>query len=133
MSLFSITIATPEGKMFSGEVSSCTAQGVDGKFQVLTGHAPLISILGIGEMKLELENSEVQHLCTSGGFLEIENNEMNIVVETAEWAKDIDVERAQAAKERAEKRLDKKGEIDVERASAAMLRAISRIQVASKS
>ena len=58
---------------------------------------------------------------------------MSVVVETAEWAKDIDLERAKAAKERAEKRLEKKGEMDIERASAALLRAINRIQVAAKS
>jgi len=53
MSLFSINIATPEGKMFSGEISSCTAQGANGKFQVLTDHAPLISMIDVGEMKIE--------------------------------------------------------------------------------
>jgi len=133
MSLFSISIATPEGKMFSGEISICTAQGANGKFQVLTDHAPLISMIDVGEMKIELENSKIEYLSTSGGFLEIENNEMNIVVETAEWAKDIDVDRAKAAKDRAEKRMDEKSDIDVDRASAALMRALSRLNVASKS
>lgn len=133
MSLFLINIATPEGKMFSGEISSCTAQGVNGKFQVLTDHAPLISMIDVGEMKIEMENSKIEYLSTSGGFLEIENNEMNIVVETAEWAKDIDVDRAKAAKDRAEKRMDEKSDIDVDRASAALMRALSRLNVASKS
>jgi F-type H+-transporting ATPase subunit epsilon len=133
MTLFSINIATPEGKMFSGEISSCTATGVNGKFQVLTGHAPLISMIDIGEMKLEMENSNTELLSTSGGFLEIENNEMNIVVETAEWAKNIDLDRAKSAKERAEKRLAEKVDIDVTRASAALMRALCRLNVASKS
>lgn len=133
MSLFSINIATPEGKMFSGEISSCTAKGVNGKFQVLTGHASLISMIDIGEMKLEMENNKTEFLSTSGGFLEVENNEMNIVVETAEWAKDIDLDRAESAKERAEKRLAEKGDIDVARASAALMRALCRLDVASKS
>ena len=133
MSLFSINIATPEGKMFSGEISSCTAQGANGKFQVLTDHAPLISMIDVGEMKIELDNNKIEFLSTSGGFLEVENNEMNVVVETAEWAKDIDIERAKAAKERAEQRLEEKKDIDVDRASAALLRALSRLNVASKS
>ena len=133
MSLFLINIATPEGKMFSAEISSCTAQGVNGKFQVLTDHAPLISMIDVGEMKIELENSKIEYLSTSGGFLEIENNEMNVVVETAEWAKDIDVDRAKDAKDRAEKRMDEKSDIDVDRASAALMRALSRLNVASKS
>ena len=133
MSLFSINIATPEGKMFSGEISSCTAQGANGKFQVLSDHAPLISMIDVGEMKIELDNNKIEFLSTSGGFLEVENNEMNVVVETAEWAKDIDIERAKAAKERAEQRLEEKKDIDVDRASAALLRALSRLNVASKS
>jgi len=133
MSLFSINIATPEGKMFSGEISSCTAQGANGKFQVLTDHAPLISMIDVGEMKIELDNNKIEFLSTSGGFLEIENNEMNVVVETAEWAKDIDIDRAKAARERAEQRLEEKKDIDVDRASAALLRALSRLNVTSKS
>lgn len=133
MSLFSINIATPEGKMFSGNISSCTAPGVDGKFQVLKDHAPLISMIDIGEMKIVLENDKINFLATSGGFLEIENNEMNIVVETAEWASDIDIERAKIAKERAEKRIEQKDNIDIARASTSLMRAINRIKVASKS
>ncbi|MCK5032165.1 MAG: ATP synthase F1 subunit epsilon [Calditrichia bacterium] len=132
MSLFSITIATPEGKMFSGEISSCTATGVNGKFQVLTNHAPLISMIDVGKMKIELENKKTDYLATSGGFLEIENNEMNVVVETAEWAKNIDLDRAKSAKERAEKRLAQKDNIDIARASASLIRAINRIDVAAK-
>lgn len=132
MSLFSITIATPEGKMFSGDILSCTAQGVDGKIQVLKDHAPLISMISIGEMKIELENNNSEYLSTGGGFLEVENNVMNIVVESAEWARDIDLNRAKAAKERAEKRLAEKGDINIDRAKAALLRALSRLQVASR-
>ena len=132
MSLFSITIATPEGKMFSGEISSCTATGVNGKFQVLTNHAPLISMIDVGKMKIELENKKTDYFATSGGFLEIENNEMNVVVETAEWAKNIDLDRAKSAKERAEKRLAQKDNIDIARASASLIRAINRIDVAAK-
>lgn len=133
MSLFSINIATPEGKMFSGDIASCTAQGLKGKFQILKDHASLISMIDIGEMKIEMENNKTEYLSTSGGFLEVENNEMNVVVETAEWAKDIDIERATAAKERAKKRLLEKENTDVARANAALLRAISRLNVASKS
>jgi F-type H+-transporting ATPase subunit epsilon len=132
MSLYSIVIATPEGKMFTGDISSCTARGIDGKFQVLTNHAPLISVIDVGEMKLELENNNIDFLATSGGFLEINNNEMNVVVETAEWAKNIDLDRAKSAKERAEKRLDQKENIDIARASSSLMRALNRINVASK-
>ena len=132
MSLYSIVIATPEGKMFKGEISSCTAKGVNGKFQVLTNHAPLISMIDVGEMKLELENNKIDFLATSSGFLEVENNEMNVVVETAEWAKNIDLDRAKSAKERAEKRLVQKDNIDIARAGASLMRAINRIKVAGK-
>ena len=133
MSLFSINIATPEGQMFSGNISSCTATGADGKFQVLKDHAPLISMIDVGEMKIVQEDNKTSFLATSGGFLEIENNEMNIVVETAEWATEIDIDRAKSAKERAETRIDQKDNIDIARASASLMRAINRINVADKS
>lgn len=133
MSAFSINIATPHGLLFSGEVNSCMATAVDGKFQMLTNHAAMMSLIDIGEINIENLEGKKDYIATSGGFLEIKNNELNVIVESAEWARDIDLDRATSAKDRAEKRLSEKGDIDIDRATIALMRAINRINVSSKS
>jgi F-type H+-transporting ATPase subunit epsilon len=131
--MFSINIATPQGLLFSGEVKSCIATGLDGKFQLLTKHAPMISIIDIGELNIKNSGGKREYIATSFGFLEIKNNQLNVIVESAEWAKNIDLDRANSAKERAEKRLAEKDNIDIDRANIALMRAINRIKVSSRS
>lgn len=132
MPTYSISIATPQGILFSGEVNSCTATGLDGKFQVLNNHAPMLSLIDIGELLMEYSDDKYDYIATSNGFLEIKNNQLNIIVESAEWAKDIDLERAKAAKDRAKKRIIQKENIDLTRARVSLMRAINRIKVASR-
>lgn len=132
MPTLSINIATPQGLLFSGEVSSCTANGLNGKFQVLHNHAPMMSLINVGELNIERPDNKREYIATSNGFLEIKNNQINIIVESAEWAKDIDVNRAKAAKDRADKRLVQKENIDLTRAQSALMRAMNRIKVASR-
>lgn len=132
MPTLSINIATPQGLLFSGEVSSCTTTGVKGKFQVLNDHAPLMSLINVGELSIEHPDKKREYIATSNGFFEIKNNQINIVVESAEWARDIDVDRAKAAKDRADKRLIQKEDIDLTRAQSALMRAVNRIKVASR-
>jgi F-type H+-transporting ATPase subunit epsilon len=125
-----IEIVTPNGVKLSGEIRSCFAPGTEGQFQILSGHAPLLSILEIGEIKIQKDDG-IQLLATSGGFLEVKANLISIVVESAEFAADIDIERARAAEERAKNRLKTNEEIDVERAKFALLRALNRIKISS--
>ena len=132
MPKYSINIATPQGSLFSGEVTTCTATGLNGKFQVLNNHAPMLSIIDVGELNIEYPDGKREYIATSNGFLEINKNQLSIIVESAEWAKKIDLDRAKSAKERAEKRLVQKDNIDIARASASLVRALNRISVASK-
>jgi len=132
MPSYSINIAMPQGLLFSGEVESCTATGANGKFQILNNHASMLSLIEIGELKLEYPDGKKKYIATGKGFLEINKNHLSVVVESAEWANDIDLDRAKAAKERAEKRLIQKENIDIARAKVALLRAINRIKVASQ-
>ena len=132
MPTYSISIATPQGILFSGEVISCTATGLDGKFQVLNNHAQMLSLIDIGELLMEYSEDKHDYIATSNGFLEIKNNQLKIIVESAEWAKDIDLERANAAKDRAKKRIIQKENIDLTRARVSLMRAINRIKVASR-
>ena len=131
MSEIHIDIVTPTGIVFSGTAFSCTTPGVGGKFQVLNQHAAMISLLNLGEIKLGFKDGE-KSMANSSGLLEVKDNKINILVETAEWADKIDVERAKAAKERAINRIENKDNIDISRAESALARAINRIKVASR-
>ena len=131
MSDLNVEIVTPDGVIFSGTAQSCTIPGVEGRFQVLKDHAALLAILEVGEIILVNDNSE-KSLATSGGYVEVKKNFINIVVESAELSEHIDTERAKTAEERAKDRLLKKGEINVQRAEFALARALNRLKISSQ-
>jgi len=91
----------------------------------------MLSLVNIGIIKIEEPDGSVKYLATSGGFFEVENNQVKIIAETAEYAGDIDELRAAESLKRARQRLeDHSGRIDFIRAKASLLRAINRISVA---
>ena len=125
-----LEIVTPFGKTLTEKISSCVVPGVKGQFQVLKNHAPVISNISVGAIKVKnLEKSEI-FIATSGGFCEVRDNAVKIIVESAEISDSIDVNRALKAKERAEERLrSKSDEFDEVRAKLALVRAINRISI----
>ncbi len=131
-----LEVVTPTKIVASEDVDLVTAPGGDGVFGVMANHAPLLATLKVGEMRYS-KGSETKRLAVSGGFCEISNNKMTVLAEAAEFAEEIDVERALRAKERAERRLQeaaaKAEEIDVARAKAALHRALVRLAVAKGS
>ena len=129
---FQLDLLTPDKKAFSGEVNYLKAPGLMGYFGVLTDHAPLLSALKVGEVEIAV-NGENRFFAVSGGYIEVLNNHARLLAETAEEASEIDVARAQAAKDRAEKRLDaQSADTDFDRAKIALFRAINRINIADK-
>ena len=126
-----LEIVTPFGKTLTEEVTSCVVPGIKGQFQVLKNHAAVISNIAVGAIKVKnLEKNEI-FIATSGGFCEVRDNSVKIIVESAEISDSIDVNRAIEAKERAEDRLkSKSSEFDEVRAKLALARAINRISVA---
>ena len=130
MADLNVEIVTPDGPVFSGKLVSCTAPGENGQFQILVGHAPFLANLQIGEIKIQKADIQ-KKLATSGGFLEVKDNNISIIVESAEFAEDIDIARAKEAEKRARKRLEERGEIDIVRADIALLRALNRLKVSS--
>jgi F-type H+-transporting ATPase subunit epsilon len=126
-----VEIVTPKRVVYKGEVTSFSAPGVVGGFQVLYNHAPLLSSLKIGEVKItDVTGTEV-HYAISGGFVEIRDNKVLLLAETAERVDEIDTERAKSSRDRAQKRIEeKKQEIDVERARLALYRALNRLKIA---
>lgn len=130
-----LEIITPERVVVSEEVDIVTAPGVEGEFGVMANHAPMIAALKIGPLHYRVGDRE-EWVAISGGFCEVYGNKITFLVETAEKAHEIDVERALKAKERAEKRIQqylaKAEEIDYARAKAALQRALTRLYVAEK-
>ncbi len=125
-----LEIVTPFGKTFSEEVVSCVVPGVKGQFQILTNHAAVISNITIGAIKIETSAKDKVFIATSGGFCEVRNNAIKIIVESAEKSEEIDIGRALKSKERAEERLKTKSDKNDDlRAKLALTRAINRIHV----
>jgi F-type H+-transporting ATPase subunit epsilon len=130
---FQLEIVTPRRVVFQAPVTSFSAPGVVGGFQVLRSHAPLLSTIGVGEVKIIDAKGRELHYATSGGFVEVHDNKVVLLAETAEEAHEIDVKRAEAARDRAFKRIsEKKIETDIERARAALQRALNRLRVAQR-
>lgn len=129
---FNLDIVTPTRTVFSGEVQSFSAPGVLGGFQVLFNHAPLLSSIKVGRVKvIDVTGREV-HYATSGGFVEVNANKVILLAETAERSDEIDVQRAEEARRRADEQLRKEKDVDEERARAALVRAINRLKIAGK-
>ena len=127
---FDLQIVTPKRVVYNARVESFSAPGVLGGFQVLHSHAPLLSLLRVGEVKVRGANGDLTRYATSGGVVEVRNNKVVMLAETAERAEEIDVERAKASATRAHKRLaDRKAGVDIERARISLLRALNRLKV----
>lgn len=127
-----LEIVTPKKIVFEGDVKSLNAPGIKGHFQILPNHAPYISSLLPGKVKItKMDGSEI-FFVISNGTAEVHQGKITLLAEAVETVEEIDLERAKLAKERAEKRLkSKEPGIDVERAKAALLRALNRIKIAS--
>jgi F-type H+-transporting ATPase subunit epsilon len=122
---------TPDKQVVSQAVNYVSAPGVEGEFGVLPNHVSLLSALTIGALRFNADGKN-HYVFISGGFAEVSNNTVTVLADAAELAADIDQARAQAARERAEKRLaDKTEQVDNARALAAMKRAMTRLNVAA--
>jgi F-type H+-transporting ATPase subunit epsilon len=128
-----LQIITPAKISFTGEVKSVTIPGTVGSFQVLKDHAPIISTFEIGLLKVERLDKSVDHYATCGGTVEVLNNQIMVLADAIELAGEIDIERAEQAKRRAEERLSvKESATDIERAQTALKRAINRLEIVEK-
>ncbi len=122
-----LEIVTPERQLFSGSVDRVTVPSSRGYLGILPGHAPLLAELGIGEISYK-RGDHTEFIFCSWGFVEVLPERVVVLAQTAEPASDIDLNRAEQARSRAEKRLySKDPHLDFVRAEAAMMRAVSRI------
>jgi F-type H+-transporting ATPase subunit epsilon len=127
-----LVIVTPTRQLVRTRVREVTLPGANGYLGILPGHAPLMTELGIGELTYQ-GRVQTEPLSVVRGFAEVLPDRVTVLAETAELAAEIDIERAEAAKARAEKRLASGDtNIDWDRAAVALQRALIRIQVARK-
>jgi F-type H+-transporting ATPase subunit epsilon len=126
-----LVIVTPERQLLRESVVEVVLPGADGELGVLPGHAPLITELGIGELRYSGAGGRDEvHLAIIRGFAEVLSDRVTVLAETAELAEEIDVERAKQALERARARIATSDpDIDWDRASAALQRALIRVKV----
>ncbi len=126
-----LDIVTPYGLVLSEDIDEVSLTGSEGEFGVLPGHVPFITTLNIG-MLIYKKGSESGIIFVNSGYAEVLPDKVTILAESAERSEDINIERALAAKNRAEERLKQAEKIDYVRAMSALGRATIRIQVAEK-
>jgi F-type H+-transporting ATPase subunit epsilon len=126
-----LEVVTPEKSVVSDDVQIVMAPGSMGEFGVLSGHTPFLTTLKMGSIRYTDDKGQERCVFVSGGFAEALPDRVTVLAESAERRKDINVERAKAASERAQERLDKNSEdIDFVRAKAALERALHRMRLA---
>ena len=132
MATIKLDIVTAERLVYSDNVDMVIATGVEGELGILPHHAPLMTILQPGELKIKKGGEEIL-LVVSGGFLEVRPDHVVVLADAAERAEEIDVLRAQAARERAREALTRKKApgFDEAQAEVALLRAGARLRVAN--
>ena len=128
-----LEVVTPERQVVRERVAEIQLPAADGYMGILPGHAPLITTLGMGTLSYH-KGTEVFYLTVIGGYAEVLADRVIVLADRSETAEEIDVDRAKAARERAEQRLAKPGdpELDWNRAMLALQRALLRLQVAAK-
>ena len=132
MSGIKLDIVTAERVVFSDDVDVIVAPGIDGQLGILPRHAPLMTMLEPGELRVR-KGVEEFSLAVSGGFLEVRPDRVIVLADTAERVEEIDIARAEEAKRRAQEELRRPApEVDATRAEAALRRSLARLKVVEK-
>lgn len=131
MSEFALKIVTPDGEKFCGNAKSILARTDNGDVQIMASHTDYLAALGTGRAKITLPDGKERLAACSGGFISVKSGEVTLVATTFEYAEEIDVARAIAAKEKAQALIKAAKESKEELiAKAKLARAINRIDVA---
>ncbi len=129
MSTLLLEIVTPERKVYAKDVEMVSVKGMDGELGVMAQHIPIVTPLKIAPVRAKLIGGGEDVIAVHGGFLEVRGDKVVILAEGAELPEEIDADRAERAKQRAEQRLAKKENIDFHRAEIALQRAMTRLDV----
>ncbi len=132
MRTIKVSVVTPGGPVLEDEVEMGSTKAKTGELGILAGHIPMVAPLDIGAVRLKNGN-HTEWVAVSGGFVEVNGQEVTILAQSAERAENIDIARAKQAKARAEKRLaDRQAAIDAHRAEMALKRALNRLDIAEQ-
>ena len=128
-----LDIVTPERLVYSDDVDEVVCPGSEGELGILPHHAPLVSSLGVGELRLK-KGGLVDTFAIAGGFLQVRPDRVVVLAETADMASEIDLQRAHEARQEAERTLEMPGTTpaDLAAARAALQTALLRIRVAER-
>ena len=131
-STFYVEILTPDRKFFWGDVETIIVKTPLGEMGILKGHIPMAVVIDIGTIKIKKDGNWLEAALTEG-FMEVKQDYAVILVDSAEWPDEIDINRAKAAKERAEERImRKKNQTEYIQSKAALARAMARLKVKKK-
>lgn len=132
MANIKLEITTAERLVFAEDVNIVMAPGIEGQLGILPHHTPLMTMLMPGELIARKDGQEFS-MCITGGFLEVRPDKVVVLADACERAEEIDAERAEEARKRAEERLKSHApEVDIARAQAALQRSLIRIKVAER-
>jgi F-type H+-transporting ATPase subunit epsilon len=124
-----VDIVSPEGQLFTGEANMVFAPAMEGDIGIAPRHAPLLTTLRAGEVRVQVQGEEEHTFWIGGGALEIQPHVVSILADTAARAKDLDEAKAQEAKNQAEAALrDSKDKVDLARAQAELVQAIAQLR-----
>lgn len=127
--MIEVKIITPEGLYKECEATLINACSVEGQFGVLSGHLPMVAMLDVSRLEIVNQDERTRY-AISGGLFHFQNNQARILTDSIENEDEIDLERAQRAKERAERRLAaKESNLNIQRAEFALRKALNRIHV----
>ena len=127
-----LEIVTPDRALVREDVDEVQLPGQEGYFGVLPGHTPLLAMLKVGELWYRI-GQEKHYLSIAGGFVEVLPDRVTVLAQIAERAHEIDVARAEAARQRAQERLAQPArDIDLDRARIALSKSLIRLQVATR-
>ncbi len=128
-----LEIVTPERLAYEDTVDAVVCPGIEGELGILPHHAPLVTTLGVGELRIR-KGSEEEFFAIAGGFLQVRPDKVVVMAETADLASEIDLQRAEEARREAERALESGFEepADLARARASLQRALLHIHVAQR-
>lgn len=127
-----LQIVSADRSLVNEQVDEVEIPGADGYFGVLPGHTPLLGLLGTGELWYR-QGAETHYVSLAFGFAEVQPDQVTVLAQIAERADEIDIARAEAAKQRAEERISRPTiDMDAERARISLLKSLIRLQVATR-
>ncbi len=133
MSTFFLEVITPERNFYSGEAECVIFKSIDGEMGVLAKHAPTVTTVNVGPLRIKNAEGKWMEAVVTDGFAKIMPDRVVIMTDTAEYPEEIDINRARAAKQRAEERLQKQlSQLEYMRSKTALARAMARIKATSK-